>query len=264
MKLALVQLGSPDAESQSDRIDRVERLLHGLTDVDLVVLPELWSAGYFHFAEYDDLAETLDGPTISMCARAAQKLNAYVHIGSIVEKDEDGQLHNTSILLNSDGAIIHSYRKVHVFGYQSLEASLLTAGKGLPVAQTPHGAVAGTTCYDLRFPGLWMELSNRGVEIVIVPAAWPEARKEHWRLLTAARAVEHQIFIIACNATGVQEGVQLGGHSRVVDPSGVVLAECKDKEEVLYVDIDPTEVARVRKEFPVIADRLSAYDALTK
>ncbi|NKX55738.1 carbon-nitrogen family hydrolase [Arthrobacter mobilis] len=263
MKVALVQVASPDGEDRQGRIERVERTLRGIQGADLIVLPELWSAGYFHFDQYEALAETLDGPTVSMCSRVAAELGVHLHLGSIVERAANGQLKNTSILLDPQGRIAHQYSKIHVFGYQSLEASLLTAGSSLLVAETPFGRVTGTTCYDLRFPGLWLELSNRGVEIVIVPAAWPAARREHWRLLTSARAVEHQIFVIACNAVGEQEGVELGGHSRVVDPSGAVLAECGADEQVLMVEIDPEQVARVRKEFPVIADRLPAYDNLT-
>lgn len=263
MKIALVQVASPDSETREERIDRVEAILRGIKGAELIVLPELWSAGYFHFDEYQALAETLTGRTVSMCARVAADLGVHLHLGSIIEAHEDGRLSNTSILLGPDGSVVHTYRKVHVFGYKSKEASLLTAGSSLPVVQLPFGAVAGITCYDLRFPGLWMELSTRGAEIVIVPAAWPAARREHWRLLTTARAVEHQIFVIACNAAGSQEGAELGGHSRVVDPAGKVIAEADSGEAVLMVDIDPQQVNAVRTEFPVIGDRLAAYDTLT-
>ena len=264
MKVALVQVASPDSESQADRIDRVEQILLGITDANLIVLPELWSAGYFHFDDYNSLAETLDGPTVTMCARVASTLRVHLHLGSIIEKSGNGQLNNTSIMLGPDGTIVHTYRKIHVFGYKSKESILLTAGSALPVADLPFGKFSGITCYDLRFPGLWLELSNRGTEVVIVPAAWPAARREHWRLLTSARAVEHQIFVIACNAAGMQEGVTLGGHSRVVDPSGNLLIEAGSSEEVIYVDLDPAQVLKARKEFPVIKDRLTGYENLAR
>ncbi|WP_275777774.1 carbon-nitrogen family hydrolase [Paenarthrobacter sp. Y-19] len=263
MKIALVQVASPDTESRGDRIDRVEKILRNISGAELIVLPELWSAGYFHFDDYATLAETLSGPTVSMCSRVAKELGIHLHLGSIIEAGADGQLSNTSILLGPDGSVVHTYRKIHVFGYKSKEASLLTAGAALPVVPLPFGATAGITCYDLRFPGLWMELSTRGAEIVIVPAAWPAARREHWRLLTTARALEHQIFVVACNAAGVQEGVDLGGHSRVVDPAGNVLAEADAGESVLMVDIDPQQVGIVRNEFPVLNDRLASYETLT-
>ena len=259
-RIALVQLASPDTETQSARIDRVETLLRQHTGVDLFVLPELWSAGYFAFDRYDELAETLDGPTVTMVRRVARDLGSAIHLGSIIERGADGALHNTAVLVDADGAIAQTYRKIHVFGYQSLESQLLAPGATLSVVDTPVGAVGSTTCYDLRFPGLWQELSTRGAEVVVVPAAWPAARREHWCLLTQARAVEHQLWILACNACGSQGDVQLGGFSRVVDPAGRVVAECGDGGEVLIVELDPARVGEVRAEFPVIADRLSADD----
>lgn len=263
-RVALVQIASPAEESRESRIERVERLLRRYPGVDLFVLPELWSAGYFSFDRYGELAETLDGPTVAMGRRVARDLGASIHLGSIIECGPDGALHNTAVLIDETGRIAQTYRKIHVFGYQSLESELLTPGSSLSVVPGPLGLTAGTTCYDLRFPGLWQELSARGAETVVVPAAWPAARREHWCLLTQARAVEHQLWVLACNACGSQGAadapVQLGGFSRVIDPSGRVVAECGDGEEVLVEDLDPGRVAEVRAEFPVIADRLSVED----
>lgn len=262
-RVVLAQVSSPDAESQFDRIARVETLLTEVRDADLIVLPELWSAGYFSFDAYAERSETLDGPTIAMSRRVARATGSAVHIGSIVERDDAGRLFNTAVLLDRDGRIAQTYRKIHVFGYQSLEAELLTPGDRLSVTGSPVGALASTTCYDLRFPGLWQELSARGAEAVVVPAAWPAARREHWQLLTRARAVEHQVFVIAVNACGVQRGVELGGSSRLIDPSGRVLAECGADEALVAVDIDPAQASEVRAEFPVIADRLADYAGLS-
>lgn len=259
-RVAIVQLASPDSESQAERIERVEGLLRQHTDVDLFVLPELWSAGYFAFDRYEELAETFDGPTVTMTRRVARELGSAIHLGSFIERGADGALHNTAVLVDARGDVAQTYRKIHVFGYQSLESQLLAPGATLSVVDSPLGAIGSTTCYDLRFPGLWQELSTRGAEVVVVPAAWPAARREHWCLLTQARAVEHQLWILACNACGSQGDVQLGGFSRVIDPAGRVVAECGDSEEVLIVDIDPGRVGEVRSEFPVIADRLSAAD----
>ncbi len=259
-RVALVQLASPDDETQAERIERVEAMLRQHSDVDLFVLPELWSAGYFAFDRYGELSETLNGPTVEMGRRVARDLGASIHLGSIIERGPDDALHNTAVLIDPSGGIAQTYRKIHVFGYQSLESQLLTPGSTLNVTPSALGRIASTTCYDLRFPGLWQELSARGAETVVVPAAWPAARREHWCLFTQARAVEHQLWVLACNACGSQNGVQLGGFSRVVDPSGRVVAECGDGEEVLVVEVDPTRVAEVRGEFPVIADRLSPAD----
>ncbi|MGC5341778.1 carbon-nitrogen family hydrolase [Streptomyces sp. DT24] len=256
MRIALVQVASPPEESPEDRRARVGRMVGGLRGVDLVVLPELWAAGYFAFDRYEERAETLTGPTVGLARTWARELGAHVHLGSVLERDGRGRLFNTSVLLAPDGTLAHTYRKVHVFGYASREAELLTPGDRLDVADVGWSLVGGTTCYDLRFPELWRGLVDRGARTVITPAAWPAARLAHWRLFTTTRAVEQQILLIACNAVGVQDGdVRLGGHSRVVDPWGTVLAEAGTEEGVTFCEADPSVVPRVRAEFPVLADR---------
>lgn len=169
--VALLQIASPDDESQAARIDRVEGLLRSHEGVDLFVLPELWSPGYFSFDRYEELAETIDGPTVSMVRRVARDLGSAIHLGSFIERGANGKLSNTTALIDPAGRIAQIYRKIHVFGYQSRETELLTPGSTLSVVPSPVGALASTTCYDLRFPGLWQEISMRGAEAVAVPAA---------------------------------------------------------------------------------------------
>jgi predicted amidohydrolase len=116
--------------------------------------------------------------------------------------------------------------------------------------------MSATTCYDLRFPELWRQLVDAGAEVVLTPGAWPAVRREHWELFTTARAVEEQIFVIACNGVGAPRGRgALAGRSRVVDPWGTVVAEAGDDEGVTFATVDPRLVASVRAEFPVLADR---------
>ncbi|PZG31637.1 carbon-nitrogen hydrolase [Spongiactinospora gelatinilytica] len=260
MRVALVQVASPPEEPPAERRERVTAMVAGARGADLVVLPELWAAGYFAFDAYAERAEPLEGPTVAAARAWATDLGAYVHAGSIVERDAAGRLFNTAVLVAPDGLIAHTYRKVHVFGYASREAELLTPGDTLDVCPTPFGPLAATTCYDLRFPELWRDLVDRGAQTVVVPAAWPAARREHWRLFTTCRAVEEQVLLIACNAAGVQHGgVELGGHSRVVDPWGTVLTEAGTDEGITFCDVDPAVIAKVRAEFPVLADRRWPY-----
>ncbi|MET9026690.1 carbon-nitrogen family hydrolase [Nocardia sp. NPDC004168] len=263
MKVALAQIASPDTESPVHRLERVRQLLAGFSaDADLIVLPELWRVGYNHFDGYAAGAEGLNGPTVQVLQAIARERRCYLHAGSIIEQLDDGKLRNTAVLIDPDGRIVHHYSKIHIFGYHSLEAHLLRPGQQILVARTVFGATAATTCYDLRFPGLWTELVRAGAEIVIVPAAWPKARLAHWRLLTSARAVDNQVVVIACNAVGTHNGVELGGHSRIVDPWGEVLAEADESESFTLAELDPGVVGSTRAEFPVLSDRLNDYSFL--
>lgn len=263
MRIALVQIASPDEESPAHRLDRVTRLVAEVpTDVDLVALPELWKVGFSHFDSYAETAESMHGPTIQTLAKIAAERRVLLHAGSIVRRNDD-ELFNTSVLLDRTGQIVHHYDKVHLFGYRSAETEILTHGRQVHSTDTEFGRVGAATCYDLRFPPLWEQFGEAGAEIIIVPAAWPARRLEHWRLLTAARAVDNQMFVIAVNAVGTHAGVEFGGHSRIVDPWGEVIVEAGTDEGITVAEIDPSVVSETRTEFPVLRDRRTDYHFLT-
>lgn len=197
----------------------------------------------------------MSGSIVTAARGWARDLKCYLHLGSFLERDAD-DLHNTAVLIDPDGEIVHTYRKIHVFGYQSREAELLSAGDSVGVAPTGLGPVAATTCYDLRFPELWRALVDAGAETVIVPAAWPAQRRQHWQVLTQCRAHEQQVLVCAANAVGRQSDVELGGHSRVVDPWGRILLEADDREGVFTCEIADGLVDATRAEFPVLNDRV--------
>ncbi len=251
MRTHVLQLSYGDGETTPERTARVAGLVRAQAGADLVVLPELWPNGGFAYDRWEDTAEPMDGPVVTALRSATRALGATVHMGSFVERDGTGRLFNTSVLLGPTGDLLATYRKVHLFGFGEGEPKLMTPGDG-PVV---HGRLGLATCYDLRFPEMFRQLLDAGAEVVVMPAAWPAKRVEHWRLLARARAVENQSYVIACNTGGSHAGVAMGGRSAVVDPWGEVLAEAGDGEEVLVVDLDDELVARTRSSFPVLADR---------
>jgi predicted amidohydrolase len=251
VRVHVIQLSYGDDESTPERIVRVTGLVRAQAGADLVVLPELWPNGGFSYDLWDGTAEPLAGPIVTALQEATRALGATVHMGSFVERDATGRLFNTSVLLGADGALLTTYRKIHLFGFGEGEPKLMTPGDG-PVV---HGRFGLATCYDLRFPEMFRALLDGGSEVVLMPAAWPARRVEHWRLLARARAVEDQSYVVACNTGGTHAGVPMGGHSMVVDPWGEVLAEAGDGEEVLVVELDDELVAATRASFPVLADR---------
>lgn len=263
--IAVIQLGYADEEGIQDRVDRVVDLVRDQRGHDLIVLPELWSAGGFDYRAWPDRAQRVDGPVISALARVAAEIGAVVHAGSIVEEpgDEPGPegrgRWNTSVLLGRDGSVAATYRKVHRFGFGAGEPKLMEAGEDIVVVDLPTPAVgvrAGlSTCYDLRFPELYRLQVDAGAELFLIPAAWPAARVEAWRLLLRARAIENQAFVVACNTVGTHARTEMGGYSAVIDPAGTVLAEAGAEPEVLSVTIDIEQAAQARDTFPVLADR---------
>lgn len=221
-----------------------------------MVLPELWTTGAFAYESFATEAETLEGETAEVMAKAASDAGVWLHAGSVPERAPDGTLFNTSLVFSPSGGLAATYRKIHRFGFDKGEAVLMGAGDELVTVRLPETTVGVATCYDLRFPELFRGLVDAGAETLVVPAGWPERRRGHWTLLARARAVENQAFVLACGTAGTHADVPQAGHSIVVDPWGEVLAEAGPDEEVLTVEFDPGRVAATREQFPVLKDRV--------
>ncbi|MEW1719599.1 carbon-nitrogen family hydrolase [Streptomyces sp. NPDC093109] len=273
MRASLLQIAVDLDESVDSRRARVASLVRGQRGVDLVVLPELWPVGAFSFESFAEEAEAVavseavavdgpvHGPTYEAMSAAARDARVWLHAGSVVERTADGRLFNTSLVISPAGELVRTYRKIHRFGFDKGEATLMDAGEELvtvalpPTPRGPGTTLGLATCYDLRFPELFRGLTDAGAEVLVVPAGWPARRRAHWSLLTRARAVENQTYVLACATAGTHAGVEQSGHSVVVDPWGEVLAEAGTGEEVLTVELDLANVARTRERFPVLRDR---------
>lgn len=269
MRIAVIQLGYDDREPVVDKALRAAELVRAQAGHDLVVLPELWAPGGFSYRRWDERAEPVDGPVAQVMSSAARDAGVMLHAGSIVERPAGGapgpegrNLWNTSLVFASDGSLAATYRKIHRFGFGQGEPLLMEAGDALSLVDVPDpsssaGAAraALSTCYDLRFPELYRAQLDAGAVLFVIPAAWPAARVRHWTLLAHARAIENQCVVVACNTAGTHAGVEMGGHSQVVLPTGDVVAMAGSDEEVLSVEVDMNVVAEYRASFPVLRDR---------
>jgi len=253
---ALVQLAIDDGEPIDARITRtIDLTAETARDADLVVLPELWHIGAFALTLARDHAEPLDGEIVTSLRRVAADAGTWIHAGSIVEAAPDGRYYNTSVLIDADGGIAATYRKIHLFGFDVGERTVISEGESLAVVDTILGPTGLATCYDLRFPELFRALVSEGAQAFLISSGWPSARIGHWSLLARARAVENQAYVLACNEVGTHAGVTLGGKSVIVDPRGEVLAEAGSGEEVIAAALDLDVVTNWRRDFPVLPDR---------
>jgi predicted amidohydrolase len=234
---------------------------------DLVVLPELFTVGYFAFDSYARTAESLAGETMTRMAAVATDHDCAVLAGTFVEDlaataaetdatvpETDGYA-NTAVLFDRTGERRAVYRKHHLFGYGSAEQELLTPGESLGIADLGGLTVGMTTCYDLRFPELYRDLVDRGVDLVAVPSAWPYPRVEHWQLLPRTRAVENLCYVAAANGSAEFGDDRLVGRSTVYDPWGTPLASSGEEPALVTAEVDPERVHEVREEFPALQDR---------
>lgn len=227
---------------------------------DLVVLPELWPVGAFTHHRFEELAEpAAEGPTAELLGQAAAQAGVWLHAGSVIERDTDGTLYNTSLVFSPDGELVARYRKIHRFGFDQGEAVLLGAGSEPLTVQAGDATLGLATCYDLRFPELFRQLTDSGAQIFVVPAGWPAKRAAHWDLLIRARAVENQAYVLACGTAGSHGDTPQAGRSAIIDPWGETLAQAADPvtgEQVVTADLDLAVVAKTREAFPTLKDRV--------
>jgi omega-amidase len=253
--VALLQMdiafGRPDLNAAT-----VRRLVNQLAEAeqqpDLVVLPELWDTGY-DLARLDEIADDNGERAKALLREAAVQLKANV-IGGSVAEHRDGRVYNTTFVFDREGNLAGSYSKAHLFRLMD-EEKYLAAGE-MPGLYILDGQTAGSViCYDIRFPE-WLRVhALKGAKVMCVPAQWPHPRLDHWRQLLIARAIENQMYVVACNRVGEGGGNTFCGHSMVVNPWGEVVAEGMQQEEIVFAELDLAMVDEVRGRIPVFADR---------
>ena len=255
MKVASIQLAVADDVPKKDMVERALRMMDRCAGCDLVMLPELWNVGFFAFDKFIGESEPIDGYTATAVSNKARELGAWVFSGSFVES-RGGKYYNTSILFDRTGNSVAVYSKIHLFAYKSREAEILTPGEELVVADTEFGKIGLSICYDLRFPEMYRKMREMGAEIFLVTSGWPYPRQEAWETFNRARAAENVCYLISCNSSGKQAGFMGLGHSKIVDPWGIVTADSDYRETIVTAEIDPEQVKNIRSEFPVLGDRV--------
>ena len=194
----------------------------------------------------------------------ARSRGLYVLAGSIAEKvSEPGKTANTSVLIADDGAIVASYRKIHLFdvaipdGARYAESETVLPGDRAVIAPTPLGRIGLTVCYDLRFPELYRALATLGAEVITIPSAFTLfTGKDHWEVLVRARAIENLAYVLAPAQVGRHSSTRVTyGNAMIVDPWGVVLARCPDGEGVCVAPFKRDRLEQVRRELPSLKHR---------
>ena len=270
MKVSLIQMNSisDKAANLAQAKSLVERAISE-EKPDWVLLPEQfdWAGGVK--GDKARNAETLPGgPAYTLCRELAAQHKVYIHAGSIMERIEgDERIHNTTVVFDREGREVARYRKIHLFdvttpdGTPYRESATVKAGE-LVVTYDCEGVTVGCAiCYDLRFPGLFQALADKGAQVIALPSAFTMATgKDHWEVLIRARAIETQCWLAACGTYGAHkegngETRLTYGHSLIADPWGHVVAKASDGPGWAVAAIDHRLTARVRADMPVFEHR---------
>ena len=263
MRAAVIQMNSTADKARN--LERARRLVAEAASAgaELAVLPEKWN--YLSANAAEGAEELASSPTLAAAAGWAREHSIDLIAGSIAERVEGSESSfNTSCLIDRQGELVASYRKLHMFdvevdGVSYRESDHERAGDAIVGAEAAGVQVGMTVCYDLRFPELYRILAVRGARVLTVPSAFtlPTGR-DHWHVLLRARAIENQAFVLAANQVGkAPPHYESYGHSLIADPWGTVLAEVEDGEGVAVAELDLERQDEIRASLPSLANRRS-------
>jgi predicted amidohydrolase len=217
--------------------------------VQFIQLPELFAIGFRH-EDYSKEGPGVPGPTTDFLCSVAKEHGAYV-VGTGIEESGD-KFYNTLVMAKPDGKVTGTYRKIHPF---QEERDVFKGGENMAIFDCSGIKVGVEICYDIRFPEVTRKLALEGAELVLVPAAFPDPRSEHWNTLVRARAIENQLYIAATNRIGFGfDGKTYFGHSQVVDPWGVILGRLNSEERLITVHGNTDMIQSVRSQITCYAD----------
>lgn len=219
----------------------------------LICFPEQFATGWD--PESGKNLEDINGLIVSTL-RMYARTNRIAVIGSF-RKQGSPLPENTAVAINDKGQILTTYSKVHVFSPGN-EQRGFSPGSDLGLFTLGPLSCGIAICYDLRFPDLFRIYAQKGVQVVFVPAAWPQKRINHWELFISARAAENQMYVAGVNTTGKTPVDTYSGSSMTADPHGTIISRVNDAEQLLFTDLDPVLVEKARQSFPVEKDRKDA------
>lgn len=249
-----VAFGQPEQNREKVR-QLVAQLKQSDKQPDVILLPELWDTAY-DLARLDEIADEEGKQAKALLREAAIALNSYVVGGSIAER-VDGKVYNTTYVFDRAGELAGRYSKVHLFRLME-EEKFLSAGDQPGLYTLDGQPVSSMICYDVRFPEWVRTYALHGAKLLFVSAQWPHPRLHHWRQLLIARAIENQMYVVACNRVGDGGGSTFCGHSMVINPWGEIVAEAMQQEEIMTAEIDFALVDEVRSRIPIFTDRRAA------
>lgn len=241
MKLAVSQFQPvfKDAKTNSDRI--ASQILE--TKADLIIFPECAMTGYC-FGSLDEAsgaAIALNSKEVQAVVGACREARCYAIVGYAERDGED--LYNAAFVAGPNG-IVGEYRKVHL-PYLGLDR-YGHPGDSLPVFHLPFGRVGVQICFDVRFPEASRTLALKGADLIAVPTNWPEGAESASDVLCPARCIENHVFVAAANRVGEEGGFRFIGKSKIISPSGRVLADGSPTREEILMEEVRLERARIK------------------
>lgn len=280
VRVGLVQMRM-DA-SKEKNLARAEKFVRqaAAKKAQIVCLPEMFQTEYFCRTEDKrnfDLADTIPGEATARLSRLAAELEVVI-IAPLFEKRARGLYHNSLVVINADGKLLGTYRKMHIPDDPNFyEKYYFAPGDlGFKVFQTRYAKIGTLICWDQWYPEAARITAMMGADILFYPTAigWHASEPKHarifqrqsWQTIQSSHAVANGIFVAAANRTGHEKKLQFWGTSFIKAPDSSTLAEASvEREEILVADCDLSLIEKQRREWPFLRDRrIDAYEPLTR
>lgn len=269
MKVTLLQTNPQDQKVQNlNDIAALSREAVEYDRPDLLVFPEYFNSYGGSPETKLAAAEDLNGSASYEAARAiAREHGVWVHAGSVMETiPGDKRFYNTTVVFDRSGKEVARYRKIHLFDITNVngtvhkESDLIKPGEEVVTYDLEGMKVGCVICYDIRFPELFLRLTQERCGLIVVPAAFTlHTGMDHWEVILRARALETQAYVAACGQWGknMSNGVmrETYGNSMVIDPWGHVVAHAPNGVGFITGRVEPARVDRVRGLIPLNENR---------
>ena len=268
IKLALAQISSK-RENKKENLRKIDEFTKKGREktADLVIFPELSLTGYVVHDQIYELAETIPGPSTQRIEELAKETGTHIIFGmpELSEKTE-ATIFNTAVFVGPKG-IIGKYRKMYLPTHSVFEEKrYFRPGYQTAAFNTALGNIGLCICYDVFFPEVCRLTRLKGAELIVCISASPAVRRGYFEILTAARALENTAFLAYVNLAGVEDGLQFWGGSRLVSPTGDLLAKAKyDEEDLVICEVDYSDMRPAETFIPTLKDlRPELFDELKR
>lgn len=248
MKIAIIQTSLIWENATENRSHLAQKITGFMEDVDLIVLPELFSSGFTMNPKA--VAETMEGETVLWLQHLAKAKNAAITGSLVIE--ENGKYYNRLLFVYPSGEI-KRYDKRHLFTLAG-EDKFYTAGNEKLIVAYKGFRICPLVCYDLRFPVFARNVEN--YDLLIYVANWPKPRVNAWDILLKARAVENMCYTIGVNRIGTDaNNHQYIGHSQAIDFLGDYLVNPQEADGVFMVELDKEKLLKTRNKLSFLNDK---------
>jgi predicted amidohydrolase len=266
IKLALCQISSKRENKEGNLVQFEELMVKAKEQgADLAIFPEMSLTGYVLYDQVYEQAEQIPGPSVQRVEELAKKTGLHVIFGMPELSDKtQATLYNTAVFVGPEG-FIGKYRKMYLPTHSAFEEKRYFRPGYEPAAfQTSIGNIGLTICYDIFFPEVFRLPRLKGAQLIVCISASPAVRRGYFEILTSARALENTAYLAYVNLVGVEDGLQFWGGSRLVGPTGDVLAVAKyDEKDLVICEVDFSDLRMAEAFIPALRDlRPELYEKL--